>query len=128
MIEDRDVEKSEDKTDYCEESQEKVTERPRWMRAIELVGTDKDQDSVAFRCKYCQYTWNTTSEKAYVSCPNCHRQTKFKEGALDRIQIEGEVASLLVELTEEKGEGVGIEELLLEALTLWESQRGGIDE
>ncbi|MFW6048161.1 MAG: hypothetical protein ACOC87_02555 [Candidatus Natronoplasma sp.] len=128
MIKDRDVEKSEDKTDYELGSQEKATERPRWMRAIELVGTDEDQDAVAFRCKYCQYTWNTKSERAYVSCPNCYRQTKFKEGALDRLQVEGEVASLLLELTEEKEEDVGIEELLIEALALWKSQRGGIDE
>jgi len=28
------------------------------------------------KCKFCNYEWETKSEKIYITCPNCQKKIK----------------------------------------------------
>lgn len=44
---------------------------------IELKGGEENQ-MVKVTCKHCGYTWESSSEKMFVSCPSCLQKTPTK--------------------------------------------------
>ena len=39
----------------------------------------KETQPKKVRCHLCKYAWETTSDKLYVSCPNCNRKTEVNK-------------------------------------------------
>lgn len=58
-----------------EEAIEKARKRAR-DKHIKAFGVEVDRIGRKIKCEFCDYEWNSKSEKIYITCPNCKRSNK----------------------------------------------------
>ncbi|MFP3871321.1 MAG: hypothetical protein ACLFVL_00365 [Candidatus Aenigmatarchaeota archaeon] len=96
----------------------------RYVEAERDINLTEEERTFPFRCSHCGYEWETSSEKRWISCPDCRSSTRREEGILDKLTLTGELVQFLRDGVKKVSSVSDEEELIYDAVSFFLSERG----